>query len=103
MQIKQGDSYKIPIALSMDGQPIPADTVNKIELYFGSNRKLYPGDMTFADGVLSLPLTQQDTLKLNAGARIPIDIRIKFNSGDVYGIPTKMSASIADAVSTEVL
>lgn len=103
VQIKQGDAYELPIDLTFNSKVLEGGVISTIELYFGTIRKMWPGDMTYSGGVLYLPLTQEDTFSFNSGDYVPIDIRIKFKSGDVYGLTPKIVASIVDSVSREVL
>lgn len=106
IQIKQGDAYTLPIHLTMNNETISDDDISCIEVYFGNQRHLYPdGDLTYdkETGIVGLPLKQKDTLSLSAGSGVVVDVRVKFTSGNVQGIVPKLYATIADAVSNEVL
>lgn len=100
--IKQGDQYSLPIALRFDGDAVDSSDIDTIELYFGKTRYTYPGDLTYTDGIIYLPLTQEITLALKSFS-VSIDLRVKFANGDVVGIPEKLRVTIADATSEEVL
>lgn len=103
-QIKQGDAYIIPIDLTIDGEKIDAKDIKMIEVYFGKMRHVYPnGDLTYKDGTINLPIKQEDTLPLPSEGGIAIDVRVKFNTGDVIGLTDKIYVTVRDAVSEEVL
>lgn len=103
MIVKQGDAYLVPIELSMNGLPIPEKDIASIEVYFGDLRKTYPDEVSYQDGVLYYPLTQEETFAMKEEETTFVDIRVKFAGGNCIGIPEKLPVSIADAVSTEVL
>lgn len=102
MYIKQGDQYSLPIPLRLGGESVSASQVQKIELVICNKRHLYPGDMGFADGVINLSLTQQETFSYPVGTG-EIDIRVVFTDGTIRGIPHKLRVAIVDATSEEVL
>ena len=103
MIVKQGDAYQVPIELNMNGLPIPEEDIAAVEVYFGELRKTYPDGVSYQDGVLYFPLTQEETFALQEEETLFVDIRVTFANGSCIGIPEKLPVSIADAVSTEVL
>lgn len=101
--IKRGDAYGVPIELKLNGETIAESNLAAVEVYFGETRYLYPQDMQYADGAVIVPLTQEQTFALQAGAKVAVDVRVKLTNGEVHGIPEKIYATIADAKSGVVL
>lgn len=105
-RIKQGDAYSLPVDIWLNGEPISIADVSEVEFVFGDGlRKLYPGDVPYstADAVFYLPLTQDETFAFPADSAITLDIRVKFNGGNVIGIQRMIGVSVADATSEVVL
>ena len=103
MIIKQGDAYLIPIALRMNNTSISDKDIEVIEVFFGTVRKTYPGEITYQNGVLFYPVTQEETLALQEEKTIYMDVRVKFTNGSCIGVPEKLRVDVADATSLEVL
>ena len=78
MIIYQGNTYKLPFKLTINGQTITAEDVKKVEFSIGELRKAG----TFENGYAVFELTQEDTFSL-----LPQDstyqIRVCFNDGSV--------------------
>ena len=94
--IKQGDQYKLPVGLLMDGEELNESTIyaiEAVEFYLGDHLMEYKadgtGDVTFEGQDFLLPLTQQMTFALRA-APVPLYIRVKDLSGDVIGLDKVM-------------
>lgn len=94
--IKQGDAYKLPVGLLLDGEEISEDTVyaiDTVEFYLGDHLMEYKSDGTgvvvFEGQDFLLPLTQQMTFALRS-APVPLYIRVKDISGDVIGLDKVM-------------
>ncbi len=101
---KQGDAFRLPVRVTLNGVALDAASVEKAEFCVGGVRKLYPGEVTLADkGLFYVPLTQKDTLTFPANDAVSIDVRVRFPGGDVLGTRKMLFAAVADAVSEEVL
>lgn len=107
--IKQGDQYKLPVGLSLDGVDITEGTlyaVDTVEFYLADNLLEYradsTGQVTFDGGDFLLPLTQAMTFALRS-APVPLDIRVKFADGDVCGLEEPLKVTVAEARSRREL
>lgn len=94
--IKQGDQYKLPVGLLMDGEELNESTIyaiEAVEFYLGDHLMEYKadgtGDVVFEGQDFLLPLTQQMTFALRA-APVPLYMRVKDLSGDVIGLDKVM-------------
>ena len=104
--IIRGDSYALSIAVTIDGRTPDIRQVACAEICLAGSRKCYDG----ADGpvtwdedneVFCLPLTQAETLAVRSGGQ-PIQLRVKFTDGSVYGTPIRY-VTFGDVISGEVL
>ena len=105
-RIKQGDAYSLPVDIRLNDEPNNIAEVAEVEFVFGDGlRKLYPGDVPYstADAVFYLPLTQDETFAFPANSSITLDIRVKFNGGNVIGIQRMIGVGVADATSEVTL
>lgn len=105
-RIKQGDAYSLPVDIRLNDAPIDIIEVDEVEFMFGDGlRKLYPGDVNYSatDKVFYLPLTQNETFAFPANGSITLDIRVKFNGGNVIGIQRMIGVGVADATSEVAL
>jgi hypothetical protein len=85
MIIIQGNTYKLPIRLKINGEEITDKDVKKIEFMFGDIQKIYPKDVTFNDSYFIVSLSQTDTFSLPT-KRIPkYQARVLFNDDSVKG------------------
>lgn len=107
--IKQGDQYKLPVGLSLDGVAVAKGTlyaVDTVEFYLADNLLEYradgTGQVTYENGDFLLPLTQQMTFALRS-APVPLDIRMKFLDGDVIGLDEPIKVTVAEARSRREL
>lgn len=96
LAIKQGDQYKLPVGLLLDGEELNESTIYAIatvEFYLGDHLMEYKsdgtGDVVFAGQDFLLPLTQQMTFALRS-APVPLYIRVKDLAGDVIGLDKVM-------------
>lgn len=102
MRIMQGDAYSIPIAVTAaDGTTIDNTIVEAVEVMIGFLRKTYPAEITFSAGKWLFPLTQEESFRLS-GYQQNVQIRIKFNSGEVVGTVIE-SMPVITSASKEVL
>lgn len=88
LSIMQGDQYNVPILIkAYDGTAINIDIVSDVEVMIGKLRKRYPGEITYSTerNRWIFPLTQDESFAL-ATSRQPVQVRIKFNNGDVVGV-----------------
>jgi len=98
--IMQGDAYSIPVRIKSGDVEITPEMVEAVEIVIGSIIKTYPNEISYAD-CWSFPLTQQETFQLMPSLQ-PMQIRVKFNSGDVVGFDCGC-ISINDSKSKVVL
>lgn len=105
LNIKQGDSYYLPIDLNENDVDIVIDDIDCVEFYVGGIRKLYPDNVSYNSETREflVPLTQEDTLSWEANTLLKLDIRVKYSDGTVKGIDNPIHFTISDATSTEVL
>lgn len=83
----QGDAYLLPIHVEIEGETIDANMFSDIEISIGPIRKyMVRGDIEFNEETKDFEayLTQKETFKL--GKKEKVQIRFKFNSGDVIGV-----------------
>lgn len=104
MRIMQGNQFALPLTGVLNGEPLDMDTVECVEIYVDTRRKVYPGEVLYsADGEFLYPLTQEETFAFNQSI-VHIQVRTKFKGnpavvlgcdvGDVY---------VEESVSKEVL
>lgn len=79
----QGDSYSIDVEIKADGTPIDVSIIETVECTLFSIKKYYPEEITYSDGKFHFPVTQEETFHLPAVC--PMQVRVKFLSGDVVG------------------
>lgn len=104
-KIKQGDSYKLPLKLTIDGELIAIQDIQTVEVYVGNIRKIYPGDVEYntGDQMFYIPLTQDETFSFEANSGVSVDVRVKFTGGDVIGVYRMATLAVYDATSEVVL
>ncbi len=87
-EIMQGDQYPLTFALTgADGASVPREVLGEIEIVIGDLRKtLSAGEITYDEstGMISLPLTQEETFSLEARAQ-RVQVRIRSYDGKVIG------------------
>lgn len=104
MRIMQGNQFALPLTGVLNGEPLDMDTVECVEVYVDTRRKVYPGEVLYSeDGEFLYPLTQEETFAITKST-VHIQVRTKFkgdpavvlgcNVGDVY---------VEEAISKEVL
>lgn len=105
MNIKQGDAYAIPVTIKQNGEAIALSDIQQIEFYIGGYRKLYPGEVIVdqSTGIFYVPITQDESFSWEENSPIYLDIRVKFNGGNVQGILRQIGVGVVDAISQEVL
>lgn len=102
MHIMQGDAYDIPITITAADGTVVDDTIAEaVEVVIGFLQKTYPGEITCADGKWLFPLTQEESFKLS-GFQQTVQVRVKFNSGEVVGAVIG-SVPVTASTSKEVL
>lgn len=105
-KIKQGDSYKLPLKITLGGELIDIQDIQTVEVYVGADiRKMYPGDIEYngGDQMFYIPLTQDETFSLEANSGVSVDVRVKFTGGDVIGVYRMATLAVYDATSEVVL
>lgn len=116
LKIKQGDAGTIGVTLKIGETAETAQAVTAedlpllhcVEFMIGDGiRKLWPDDVIFADGKFRVPYTQEETLALEDGETVKVDVRVHFETNgapaQVIGTKTMEKAKIVDAISEEVL
>lgn len=103
--IKQGDSYSLPIAVTLNGGNLNIKEIETVEICLGKVRKLYPGEVSYdsENGEFLVPLTQKDTMKMPAGRYMELDVRFKFVTGEVIGLKEKEQIYVCAATSKETI
>lgn len=101
--IKRGDAYNLAVLLQLGDEQLletDLDMIHCVEFMIGEEiRHVYPDDTPFGDGAFLVPLSQAETFSLNAGEKIPVDIRVHFAGGDVLGTKQMIRVKIVDALS----
>ena len=81
IKMHQGDSYAIPIELTIDGVPLTPDMVEDLEICVGSEviRSLSAGDLLLMedDGCYCIIPTQKETLAMRPG-QYDVAVRAKY-------------------------
>lgn len=101
MIIYQGNTYKLPFKLKINGQPVVADDVKMVEFAFGEVIKTYPEHATFDNETFTVPLTQEDTFSLPSKEKLYYQARVFFNDESVKGTTPKefkVQPSVSKAV-----
>ncbi len=103
--MKQGDAFRLPVRVTLNGAVLDAASVETAEFCVGGLRKLFPGEVAFSEDEQQfyVPLTQKETLAFPPNGAVPVDVRVRFIGGDVLGSRKMLFAAVADAVSEEVL
>ena len=109
--IKQGDAGTVGVTLTINGEAVTAadlPLLHCVEFMIGDGiRKLWPDDVTFADGKFHVPYTQAETFALEEGDTIRVDTRVHFETNgapeQVKGVTVMGKVKVADALSKEVL
>lgn len=102
LTIKQGDAYKLPIKVNLNGAAVDINAVEKVEFVLGGITKLYPNEVEYVNGEFLYPLTQENSFSFEEGS-VDLDIRVKFVGGNVQGIPNKIVVTVNDAESEAIL
>lgn len=103
--IKQGDSYYLPVSVTLDGNALELEAIACAEFYLEGRRKLYPGEVSYdaMTQTFQIQLSQEETFAWVANKAVTLDIRLKFTNGDVIGLPKPLSINVSRALSREVL
>ena len=106
--LKQGDAYKFPVTLYLNGEKMTGSILPLLEVieFTLGNLEPVPLDPTeiYSETLEAFlfPVTQEQTFALEEG-RTEMDIRVQFLGGDVLGIRQKIKLKVMDATSEEVL
>jgi len=105
MALKKGDTYNLPVTITISGSALGIDGVDTIEFMFDTIRKVYSDSsldgVTFDTDHFVVPLTQEETFSLQ-GRIVNYQARVKFDTGQVKGSAIK-TANLFDSLSKEVL
>ena len=89
MEIMQGDSYNIPIKLSIDGGIADSSMFSEVEIMIGNIRKTMSGNQVIYNDTnksFLFPLSQKESFNLPIGEYIP-EVRVKLaENGEVLGV-----------------
>lgn len=96
----QGDAYSLAVTVTNNSQTLRIDDIEKVEITLLYLQKYYPGQITYEDGKFYFPLTQEETFRLPKIC--PMQIRVKFKTGDVLG-SEKKQIDVSAALSKVVL
>lgn len=105
MALRKGDTYQLPMRITVDGAALTTTGVELVEFMFDDVRKIYGGTST--DGVtfdtdhFVIPFTQEETFSFQ-NKTIKYQARVKFNTGVVKGTAIK-SSNLFDTLSKEVI
>lgn len=104
VKVKQGDAYSIPVIVKIDGDPINIADVSEVEFMLNGVRKMYPDSVSYdaVENAFMLPITQEESFAFPVGS-VMLDVRVKFNGGNVEGIHRIVSITVIDAISEEVI
>ena len=106
MILTQGSTYKLNVPLTKDGTNIDIELVDIVEFMFQDVRKLYgsDGDVMYdkENNAFVIPLSQEETFKLNEASQIEYQARIKYKTGEVKATPIQYGY-ISESLSKEVL
>lgn len=83
----QGDAYSLEVKINNGGVALDMTAVSLVEITLANRVKTYPGKVTYSDGVLHYPLTQEETLGLPPVCQM--QVRVKFKGGNVIGSAIK--------------
>ena len=81
----QGNTYKLPVLLKIDGKIIVDKDVKTIEFTFDDVKKLYPQEVTFDGQHFIVPLSQSDTFSFSVKGFPKYQARVMFNDNSVKG------------------
>ena len=102
MIIRQGNTYQLPVKLSMRGKVIKDTDVKTVEFVFGSIRKCYPEEVSFENDLFLVFLSQEETFSLSAKASCIYQVRVLFADGSVKG-SDPIEVNVGVSASKEVL
>lgn len=106
MKIKRGDACALAVHVQLDSQAVDVDSVETAEFCLGgAMRKLYPGEVEYSgqEAAFLLPLTQEETFALPANTALPLDVRVKFTTGEVLGSTRMGAVAVCGTISEEIL
>lgn len=110
MIISEGNTYKLEIPLTKNGEDIDINEVSIVEFMFNDLRKYYgtidgvTGDVTYDNNEKQfiVPLSQEETFNLKGNSHIKYQARVKFTNDEVQN--TRIyTGYITEAISQEVL
>lgn len=84
--IMQGDELRMPVRLTLNGEPVTPDAVEAVRFTMGTLYKAYPGAVEWdaESKRFLLPLTQAETFALPPGG-LRVIIRPKFKDSSIRG------------------
>ena len=99
MVIYQGNTYNLPLKLTMKGAAIVDTDVKTVEFSLGELVKTYPEQATFDGEKFILPLTQEETFALQKDTSFQIRVHFVDDSVKCTGQrAVKVMPSISKAV-----
>lgn len=87
--------------------PYPIELVNDIRIIYGQKKQPVVikriEDCQMADGIVSVALTEQDTLAFNASKQIEIELKVKLTNGKVVRNEDPIILRVIDTCDNEVM
>lgn len=102
MTFVQGNTYRLPILLKINGEIITDKDVKKVEFIFDDVKKYYPQDVTFDGQHFICNLSQKDTFSFATIGFPKYQARVLFNDDVVKGT-NSIEFEVVGAQSKEVL
>jgi hypothetical protein len=69
LNLHQGNTYELPIKLTIDGTALTSEDVTTVEVSFETREgvliKKYPDEATYNEGAFIIPLTQEETFAMS--------------------------------------
>lgn len=104
MEFGQGNTYCLPVRLTMDGTVPNIADIEQVEFCFSGIRKVYGTDdavrFDSASGLFLIDLTQEDTFTLSVS--VDYQARVLFKDGTVRKTPV-YTADVSYSISKVVL
>lgn len=82
-RIVQGEARWLPVRVTLDGEALDRSLITAAEFRLGRHlRKVWPEEVSTADDMFLVPLTQTETRALPLG-RVPMEVWVTFSGGEI--------------------